>query len=549
MRGTRAVSAAALILLALAPLPAGASGEPEVIVTDDYYVPEDVVVEAGSSITWEQQGNNPHSVTADDNSFDSHPGCSPTVTTACMRNGDTFSRVFDQLGTFRYYCKVHGSPGGQGMAGTVRVVEPGPPVVGVLRLQEKPEDPDESYVFWKGGEVGDAVEHSLPLVGDRGIATCDNSPCFRYRLEVASVGKRLRVAIDTVARNDNFYFEVKAPGADSPVFVRNGNAFNAEVFIDNPPLGTYDILVRPYSASNTEFAMRAKLEANVPVPQPDAEGRLLPDLRPTAPYEFGFIAPANPLNGIFPPDDLNPPLDVAGHPISCAVDETLDDGTIKCLRFSFGLTNMGPGNFDIRWTTADGEMSGPMYQCVQHADGPPTSRGAGFFQFHTTHFHTHYKDIIYLKLFRVTDPAAGQTTATGDGRKIGYSPADQALADWFRFDQAERATSGSAGNCIEEIDPDANRLGMSVGWGDVYRYQRPGNYVNFGTNPDGLYVVRLTADPLDNVLEADEGNNTSYTYVEVTGDLIEVLEYGRGLDPWDPDKQVLTPRYKGGVPW
>ena len=38
--------------------------------------------------------------------------------------------------------------------------------------------------------------------------------------------------------------------------------------------------------------------------------------------ELGFIAPANPLNGLWPPDDVNPPLDVAGiHPISCAPDE------------------------------------------------------------------------------------------------------------------------------------------------------------------------------------------------------------------------------------
>lgn len=430
-----------------------------------------------------------------------------------------------------------------------------PPTVGVLRLSTDPQDPDQSFVYWQGGEVGDDIFYSLPLVGDPGIATCDNSPCFRYRLEVASPGAaRLRIAIDVPTRNDNYYMEITAPeGTVYPEVVsqrRNSNAFNNEAFITKPPVGTYDILVRPYSTTNSTFGMRAKLEAAVQKAQPDSEGRLLPDLRPTAPYEFGFIAPANPLNGIFPPDDVNPPLDVAGqHPISCAVDETLDDGSKKCLRFSFGLTNMGPGNFDIRWSTANGELAGPMYQCVQRAEGPPTSREAGFFQFHTTHFHTHYKDIIDLRLFRVTDPETGAMQAVGDGRKLGYSPADQALADWYRFDQALRGTSGSAGNCIEEIDPDANRLGMSVGWGDVYRYQRPGNYVNFGNNPDGLYVVRLTADPRDFVLEAHDDNNTSYAYVRVTGDHVEPLEWGRGSSPWDPNKQVLHPRFEGGVPW
>lgn len=425
-----------------------------------------------------------------------------------------------------------------------------PPVVGVLKLSTDPQEPDQSFVFWQGGQVGSDPAHSLPLVGDRGISTCDNSPCFRYRLDVATPGRRLRIGLDTVTRNDNYYLEVTPPGGGDALTARNSDAFNSEVFFDNPPTGTYDILVRPFSASNTQFAMRAKLEAALPVRTPDAQGRLLPDLRPTAPYEFGFIAPANPLNGLFPPDDINPPLDVAGqHPVSCAADETVDDGSTKCLRFSFGLTNMGAGNFDIRWSTANNELSGPMYQCVQRADGPPESRHAGFFQFHTTHFHTHYQDLIKLRLYKVVDANTGEIVPAGSGKKLGYSPADQALADWFRFDQAARGSSGSAGNCIEAIDPDANRLGMSVGWGDVYRYQRPGNYVNFGMNTDGLYVVRLDIDPDDWVLEADDTNNESYAYIRVTGDQVEPLEWGRGSDPWDPNKHVLHPRFTGGVPW
>ena len=48
---------------------------------------------------------------------------------------------------------------------------------------------------------------------------------------------------------------------------------------------------------------------------------MLPDLRTVPPFEFGFVAPANPLNGAYPPDTANPPLDVAGvHPLSCAID-------------------------------------------------------------------------------------------------------------------------------------------------------------------------------------------------------------------------------------
>jgi hypothetical protein len=420
------------------------------------------------------------------------------------------------------------------------------PLVGVLRLQQSPEDPDESFVFWKGGQVGDAPHHSLPLIGDNGISTCENSPCFRYRLGVESPGAaQLRVAIDTPARNDNFYIEVTGPDGQK-VSGRNANAFNRELFIEAPPIGTYVILVRPYSASNTTFQMRAKLEDVISSPQPDAEGFLLPDLRPTAPYEFGFIAPANPLNGLFPPDDINPPLDVAGvHPLSCAADEMAEMGANRCLRFSFGLVNVGTGNFDMRWAGGS-QTEGPMFQCQQRADGPPVSRPAGSFEFHRTHFHTHVKDIFYNELYTVADPATGRMFAAGSGQKLGYSPADQAIADWDKFVAASPGTSGSAGNCVEGA---GSRLGMSVGWGDVYRWQRPGNFVEFGTNQDGLYVVRLTADPMNNILESNENNNTGYSYIRVTGDRIEVLEYGRGLSPWDPNKQVLIPRIQNGPPW
>jgi hypothetical protein len=38
-----------------------------------------------------------------------------------MGQGDTYSRAFPQSGTFPYYCRFHGGPGGAGMAGVVVV--------------------------------------------------------------------------------------------------------------------------------------------------------------------------------------------------------------------------------------------------------------------------------------------------------------------------------------------------------------------------------------------------------------------------------------------
>jgi hypothetical protein len=57
-------------------------------------------------------------VTADDGSFDSGE----------MGQGDTYSRTFQQSGSYPYYCTFHGAPGGEGMSGTVVVTgAPGGP--------------------------------------------------------------------------------------------------------------------------------------------------------------------------------------------------------------------------------------------------------------------------------------------------------------------------------------------------------------------------------------------------------------------------------------
>src|SRR4051794_40495803 len=71
----------------------------------------------GAEVNWLLLGEGTHSVTSDTGLFDSSPECPPD----CLkREGDeqlVFRRTFDQPGTYRYYCKVHGGPGGKGMSG------------------------------------------------------------------------------------------------------------------------------------------------------------------------------------------------------------------------------------------------------------------------------------------------------------------------------------------------------------------------------------------------------------------------------------------------
>ena len=399
----------------------------------------------------------------------------------------------------------------------------------------------DQELFWPGGYVTYDPVWSAPFgISSESLPRCDvpGTPCFTYTFTTTEAGERLRIGLDTPMRDDTFEVHVTDPSGVVERAV-NSNRYSIEFLLPNPAVGTYTITVAPVSAEYADFRMRAKLESVAHAPG-SGEGDLLPNLRVTRLWEFTFAAPLNPLNGIFPPDDINPPMEVLGYqPMSCAIDEQLGyDGppASRCLRYSFGLANIGEGNFDVRFTGDRGGEPAPMTQCVQQRDGsPPVPRAAGTGSYHATHGHFHYDDIVHHTILRVVSP--GVLEEVGTGLKIGYSPADQGMPMWHLFDQARAGTSGAAGDCTGGMS--ASRVGMSPGWGDAYRYQRPGNFVNFEGAGDGYYVVQTTADPEGVVAESNEDDNTSYAYIRVIGQQIDVIEAGLGTSPWD-SQEVFT---------
>jgi LPXTG-motif cell wall-anchored protein len=107
---------ALLALFALVPLAGAAPRAAEtkkVTVKDFAFDPKTISVNVGDTITWTNEGPAPHTVTADDGSFES----------GNMDKGATFSHTFDKAGTFAYFCKYHGSKGGAGMAASIAVAE------------------------------------------------------------------------------------------------------------------------------------------------------------------------------------------------------------------------------------------------------------------------------------------------------------------------------------------------------------------------------------------------------------------------------------------
>src|SRR5215204_6330575 len=66
-------------------------------IGDNFFDPPDVAVEPGSTITWTNNGDEPHTVTADDGSFDS----------GRLNPGDSYTVAFGGQGTVTYHCTIH----------------------------------------------------------------------------------------------------------------------------------------------------------------------------------------------------------------------------------------------------------------------------------------------------------------------------------------------------------------------------------------------------------------------------------------------------------
>ncbi|MGH9022091.1 MAG: plastocyanin/azurin family copper-binding protein [Acidimicrobiia bacterium] len=136
MSGARKLVWAGLLVggvIAASMVPLQAAGGHTVAIQGKAFAPPDEVVGLGDVVVWtHSDGAAAHSVTSDATGtendpfpFDSHPNCSAANTTACMKAGETFRVAFTRLGEFRYYSRPHGSPGGVGASGIIRVVPKG----------------------------------------------------------------------------------------------------------------------------------------------------------------------------------------------------------------------------------------------------------------------------------------------------------------------------------------------------------------------------------------------------------------------------------------
>ena len=87
-----------ILVTTLMPKVASAPLSARQITIENYtFKPATISVPAGTTITWKNLDDDPHTVTANDGSFNSKG----------LAQGDTWSHRFDKPGTYPYHCSVH----------------------------------------------------------------------------------------------------------------------------------------------------------------------------------------------------------------------------------------------------------------------------------------------------------------------------------------------------------------------------------------------------------------------------------------------------------
>jgi hypothetical protein len=298
------------------------------------------------------------------------------------------------------------------------------------------------------------------------------------------------------------------------------------VLLAHPNNGIYTVHVVPFQTTvpvNRTYTGEARLYRNLQ--RGIAPGTpLLPQLQTVAPYDFHI--------GDVPPLPSSPPgwrwTPDGTFPTSCYLDEQADQGSRRCLRFSNDIRNIGAGPIVLRfrYDRIAGECR--MEQEITVTGGDRTDRDAGPCVFHPQHGHFHYQNFAQYLLFAVGPDGRPSPRPTARSAKVGYCLAD---VDDHSFGSARTSPrlyevpTACVPNTVPTEDPALwDYMGISAGWGDVYTWDLPGQYIDITHLGDGVYEVVSRANPDGAILESAPGLETGITCIRIAGDKVETIK-------------------------
>lgn len=185
------------------------------------------------------------------------------------------------------------------------------------------------------------------------------------------------------------------------------------------------------------------------------------------------------------------------------------------LKFSSTLWNQGRGPLELigdpETVSIAGDFDRNVFQRIVRADGAERHKLVGNFAWHEAHLHYHFSDFAEYTFAQEGQDAVG--------------PAIQEKATRCIWDTVAIGPhlAGAPRQKVYDTCKGKERQGVSVGWGDVYKYTLADQYLDVHDMPTGLYRLTFHIDPRYRFAELDRANNVSvvFLYLDVAQGAVE----------------------------
>ncbi len=194
-------------------------------------------------------------------------------------------------------------------------------------------------------------------------------------------------------------------------------------------------------------------------------------------------------------------------------------GDRKLLRFDSIIVNVGDGAFEAhgsRKDTASPEMTVTQRIFDDQGGHKNSDTTARMYFAGDGHTHWHVRDLQDYVLRRLDNGKL-----VGTGAKHGFC-----FFDNYRYGSTQgqfytrRTSPPASGQTSSDL---AVKMGLSVGWGDIYQSSLPDQYIDVTGLTSGRYKLRATADADNWFAESNNSNNSTWVNIRISGDKVRVI--------------------------
>jgi len=184
---------------------------------------------------------------------------------------------------------------------------------------------------------------------------------------------------------------------------------------------------------------------------------------------------------------------------------TIDGAATPVLRFANSVWNAGQGPLHLVAKTDRALQKTQVFQRIYantSATGRYIERHVGDFVFHAGHNHFHFENFAEYQLWKAADWDGWTTSRTA---AIEATQRKSSKTTFCIMD-TDHTAPGVAGSPATAAYTLCSRTvqGLSVGWGDTYGANLADQWITLPSPvlPDGSYVLRSVADPLNQLYES-----------------------------------------------